>query len=481
MSLFNHEMNDQTTHINATQSGTSDHAPDWRALLANGRGFRIAGVLAVIILHAGGNYAAVTLAPAIVAEVGGGELIAALTALFNISTVLAAAATGPLAARYGMKWLWWIMTALAISGAMLSSVAGTMPWIATGRAIAGFGGGGLLALGFVALRSEITAAAYPKISAISGAFWIGAAFAGPLIGGLFADFVGWRPAFALLGAGMLIYGIGNARTVTKVETERDMEAFPILSFAAFGLGVGLISFAPHFDRSVVAVLTIAGFVALTTAIMRERSYAPRMFPRRAFRFRTMQGSAIAAKTALGASAMSILVFGPLVLTQVHGHSATFAGAFVLIETIAWSMASFAVVSIPWGRRVSIVGPFVTLAGLVGCYLFLLDGHLVGAALSIAASGFGLGMIWPYLGEQMVAGDMDGEQTKTMAMVSSVETLGFAIGGALVGLVGAFVAGGTIHDSETILAAASAAIVFSIPFTLIGCIAAIQALRRTPQY
>ena len=225
-------------------------------------------------------------------------------------------------------------------------------------------------------------------------------------------------------------------------------------------------------------MTIAGRFALATAIWRERSHMPRMFPRRAFRFRTMQGSAIAAKTVLGASAMSILVFGPLVLTQIHGHSATFAGAFVLIETIGWSAASFAIVSVPWGRRISLAGPFLTFAGLVGCYLFLLDGQLIMAALSIAACGFGLGMIWPYLGEQMVAGDVDGVRTKTMAMVSSVETLGFAIGGACVGLVGAFVAGGSIEDSATILAAAGAGIVFSMPLALVGGVAAIQALRTS---
>ncbi|MEL7279242.1 MAG: MFS transporter [Pseudomonadota bacterium] len=465
------------TDISEKASDTPDPAPDWADLLADGRGRRIGAVLAVIVLHAGGNYAAVTLAPAIVAEVGGGELIGALTALFNITTVLAAAATGPLASRYGTKWLWWIMTGLAFSGALLSAAAGTMTWIATGRAIAGFGGGGLLALGFIALRAETTPAAFPKISAISGAFWIGAAFAGPLIGGLFADFVGWRPAFVMLGIGMLIYGIGNARMIAKVETERNIEPFPVVAFVAFGLGVALISFAPQFDRAIAAAITVVGLAALTSAIWRERSHVPRMFPKHAFRFQTMQGSAIAAKTLLGASAMSILVFGPLVLTKVHGHSATFAGAFVLVETIGWSVATFAIVSLSRGRWLSLAGPAVTLAGLVGCYVFLLDGHLIGAAISIGACGFGMGMIWPFLGEQIVAGDVDGENTKTMAMVSSVDTLGFAIGGALVGLVGAFVAGGTIDDSTSILVAASAAILFSMPLVLIGGAAAIQALRK----
>lgn len=69
-----------------------DAAPNWRSFLAQGRGLRLGGLLAVIMLHAGGNYAVVTLAPAIVAEIGGGALVGALTALFNITTVLAAAA-----------------------------------------------------------------------------------------------------------------------------------------------------------------------------------------------------------------------------------------------------------------------------------------------------------------------------------------------------------------------------------------------------
>ncbi|MGR3502461.1 MFS transporter [Pseudaestuariivita sp.] len=455
---------------------TGTYAPTWRALLAGGRGARIASVLTVIVLHAGGNYAAVTLAPAIVQDVGGGALIGALTALFNITTVLAAAATGPLAARYGTRWLWWGMSGLAILGALISALAGSMVLVATGRALAGFGGGGLLALGFVALRAETSAAAFPKISAISGAFWIGAAFAGPVIGGLFADFIGWRPAFVLLGVGMLAYGALNARTIARVTTEGSTERFPILSFAAFGSAIGCVSFAPHFTPIVASGLTVLGALAFALAVWRERSRAPRMFPARAFRVATMQGSAIAAKTVLGASAMSILVFGPLILTQVHGKSATFAGAFVLIETVGWSVASFVIVSAPWGRRLALLGPWITLAGLAGCSVFLIDGHLTGAALSIAACGFGLGMIWPFLGERMVAGDLDGEQTKTMAMVSSVETLGFAIGGALVGLVGAFVAGGAIDDAASVRAATQAGILLSMPFAMLGGVAAIRAMR-----
>jgi MFS family permease len=121
--------------------------PSWAELFSGGRGKRIASILTIIVLHGGGNYAVVTLTPSIVADIGGIELIGALTALFNVATLLAAAAIGPLVPRFGTARLWWFMTAIATLGAALSTLADSMVAVAVGRGLAGFGGGGLLAIG----------------------------------------------------------------------------------------------------------------------------------------------------------------------------------------------------------------------------------------------------------------------------------------------------------------------------------------------
>lgn len=450
-------------------------APSWKDLLAEGRGVRIGSVLLVIILHAGGNYAVITLAPAIIVEIGGGVLVGALTALFNITTILAAASVGPLAGRLGTGPVLWIMACACGLGALLSASAGTMVIVAIGRAVAGFGGGGLLALAFVALRADTTATAFPKISALSGAFWIGAAFAGPLIGGVLADNIGWRMAFIFMGGASVLYAILNHRTISRVTAQQSDGRFPWLAFAALGAGIGCISFAPLLGFELSLILSAVGIAALAAAVWRERSGAPRMFPINAFRVDTVQGGAIAAKTVLGISSMSVLVFGPLLLSIVHGRSATFAGGFILIETMAWSAASFLIVSIPRGRKIAGLGPLVTFAGLVGCTVYLVSGQLFGAAVSIMACGAGLGMVWPFLGERIVAGDVGGEQTKTMAMVSSIETLGFAIGGAVMGLVGSLAAGGAFDTPELVANAATAGIILSMPFALIGTFLALRTL------
>lgn len=454
-----------------------DPGPDWRSFLAEGRGLRLSGLLAVVVLHAGGNYAVVTLAPAIVAEVGGGALIGALTALFNITTILAAAAVGPLAGRFGPGPLLWAMTAACVLGALLSAGASSMTMVALGRGIAGFGGGGLLALAYVAMRSETSAAAFPKLSALTGAFWIGAAFTGPLLGGLLADLVGWRPAFVLVGGLSLAYTLANRRIIAGTEVERVSEAFPVTAFAAFGLGVALISFAPLFGAGAGLAMAAAGFGSLLSAVLRERRRAPRMFPTNAFRMATEQGGALAAKTMLGASAMSVLVFGPLLLIQVHGRSATFAGTFVLIETLSWSVGSFIAASVRAGRFLAMLGPLLSVAGLAGCAVFLVGGQLVGAGLAIATCGLGLGLAWPFLGARIIAGDTGEERAKTMAMISSVETLGFAVGGAVVGLAGSLAVDGALEGAGAVSRAAETGILVSIPLALVGAWLSFNALRR----
>lgn len=475
----------------------------WNDLLSGGRALRLARLMLVIVLHAGGNYMVVTLGPSIVADVGGGVLIGALTALFNVTTVLAAAVTAPLANRMGSRSLLRVLALACAIGALVSATATTMPAVAVGRAIAGFGGGGLLALAFIALRAQSTVAAWPKLSAINGVFWIGAAFAGPLLGGLLADSVGWRAAFGLLGALGLGYAALNRSTMGALDLSGGTPVLPLATLGALGTGVTLIGFAPLVHPAPMALsVGTAGLILLFLAARRDRARAPRVFPRAAFRFDTDQGRAVAAKLLLGAGAMSVLVYGPLLLIEAHDRSATFAGAFVLIETMSWSAGSLAVATVgtATARRLALAGPLLSLTGLIGCTVWLVGGWLPGAALSIAACGTGLGLVWPLLGQRMLLDEAAGadENARTMAMLSSVETLGYAIGSALVGLAGSLAhglaramahgaardltAGAPADRTFDVMRAATAGMLVSMPLTLAGgvvCWSLLGRRRGTP--
>ena len=467
--------------------GSADTTPGWTAVLGGGRGRRIGQLMLVIVLHAGGNFMVVTLAPSIVAEVGGGVLLGALTALFNVATILAAVSVGALAGRCGTTVLLRCMALACVLGGLLSATANAMPMVAVGRAIAGFGGGGLVALAFIALRAQGTAAAWPKISALLGIFWIGAAFAGPMLGGVLADSVGWRAAFAMLAVAALGYAVANRRLIGALDPSGPVEPFPLGRALGFGSGVALVSFAPLLQPVPIALAAGAAGLALTVvAAVRDRTHPPRIFPRNAFEPSTDLGRALMAKLLLGAGAMSVLIFGPILLVEVHGRSAVFAGGFVVIETLSWSSASLliATVTAAGARRLARIGPLISLFGLVGCAVYLVGGHLPGAALAIAACGAGLGLAWPLLGQKMVGSDeadpsRTDERAKTMALVSSADPLGFAIGGALIGLVASLAVGGVMEGAADVERAATAGILASIPLTALGLWACARALSDPP--
>ena len=377
----------------------------WRDLWSGEAGRRLRVLLFVIVLHAGGNYGVVTLAPQMVSEIGGAVLIGALMALFNIFSILAAVAMGVMIKRVDAPRLFLACSALFILGGLVCAAAGRIEIVAFGRALAGFGGGGMMTLGFIELRAYITPREWPKIAALSGVMWTGAAFAGPLFGGVAADLLGWRTAFAGVSLAGLAYAVAAYGMVASRPGAADGERLPLVNFFGLGAAVTAISFAPLADGLGAAACLIAGIGGLVLVVARERLRAPRLFPASAFRPESPQGRAMIAKLVLGAGAMSVLVFGPLALTTLHGFSATAAGAFVLIETVAWTIGSFIAASLAETRvrLVAGLGPVGAAFGLVVLGWALPQGHIVVSAAAIFACGAGLGLAWPTLGQRIHPG------------------------------------------------------------------------------
>ena len=69
-----------------------------------------------------------------------------------------------------------------------------------GRLAQGFGGGGLVAVAFIAVQKLFDRSIWPQLFALLSAIWGISAFLGPLIGGLFAQADWWRGAFWFFGA-----------------------------------------------------------------------------------------------------------------------------------------------------------------------------------------------------------------------------------------------------------------------------------------
>jgi EmrB/QacA subfamily drug resistance transporter len=225
-----------------------------------------------------------------------------------------------------------------------------------------------------------------------------AAGAGPVLGGVLVDQISWRAIF-LINPVLAVPTVWIAVRHMEESWDRDDPHAldwrgALLVFGGLGLLVyGLIEAAAQGWSSKVVVGTlIAGVGLLLAFLVTERLSRAPMMPLNLFRSRAFSG--INLQTLLLYGGLSgTMFFLPFLLIQVHGYSATAAGAAFLPFTIIIGLLS------GWAGRLGhrlgarlplTVGPTLVAAGIV--LLALLGGESAyarGFLLPITVSGLGM--------------------------------------------------------------------------------------------
>src|SRR5690606_5910204 len=159
----------------------------WREFLGSPYAASLALVCLAVWLHAADSLIVATMLPSLVAEIGGAALGGWSVSLYEIGAVVAGAAGALPAMRFGRRAPMSLAAALFGLGCILSAVSPTMPLLLTGRALQGLGGGGLVAMGFVAVGLIFPRRYIARAMAAVSTLWGISAFAGPLVGGFFVD------------------------------------------------------------------------------------------------------------------------------------------------------------------------------------------------------------------------------------------------------------------------------------------------------
>lgn len=110
---------------------------------------------------------------------------------------------GPLGDRFGKVRTIAVMLGASAVGCLCCAVAGSLYWLAVFRFVTGMTAGAIIPLSFAFLGDNVAIEDRQAILArfVSGTL-LGQAV-GPLIGGLFSDFLGWRATFYALAAAFL--------------------------------------------------------------------------------------------------------------------------------------------------------------------------------------------------------------------------------------------------------------------------------------
>ena len=206
------------------------------------------------------------------------------------------------------------------------------------RVAQGFGGGTTVPSSLAIIGAAFSEAERGKaIGTWAGFSAVGAAI-GPLLGGWIVDHLSWHAIF-LINPFLVVPTIWIA--LRRVPESRDASASPgidwpgaLLIFLGLGsLVFGLIA-APvrgWQDPAVIATVMIGMFLLVAFVWQEGRSRAP-MMPLALFRSRTFSGVNLLTLLLYGALG-GALFFLPFDLIQVHGYSATLAGAVFLPFTI----------------------------------------------------------------------------------------------------------------------------------------------------
>ena len=466
---------------------------DWRTLWASGDLARFCFISLGILLHATNETMVATVMPALVGELAGVQLVGWSLAIYELGAIVAGAAAGRLVSYVALRSNMTVAALLYAAGALICATAPAMPFFLAGRLVEGLGGGALVSLAFVSVERLFARNIWPQLLGIMSAIWGVAAFSGPMLGAIMTEFLSWRWAFGVFtfgGAAMALasFIVLDTPEATKPQAGSGMAPpFPYPALACLALSVVLIA-AAGIDIALLrsSLLLLLGLIGLALFFridaLRPRS---RLFPSPLFSWRSPLGSGMTMVAAFSVATCTFTIYGPLLLTTLHGIPILTTGYIIAAESIAWSILSILIANAPLERErmIIVVGALMIASGLAGFAYTIPAGSIPLILLCALLQGGGFGVSWPFLTRVIVASAREGEQTIASAAVPTMQRIGYAVGAALAGIIANACGFSEGLSREAAATVAGWLFLAFVPLGIVGCLAAFRISSRAnrPQF
>lgn len=322
-----------------------------------------------------------------------------ITTVYLLAAGIGIALSGWASVRYGVKPIWLIAISLFTLGASASAIAPSMLTLTGARAFQGIGGGVLEPLMLTALaRAAGPAKMGGVMGAVAAVMAIGP-LAGPTLGGLGVDTIGWRATFGITAMFGAAVAIGSWLILRREPAQTSRLDFPgLLLIAATTvlalLGLSRAATPAGFDLT--AIMELAGGAAALAVFIwsSRRRGAKAIIKLTTFRARGF-GPAVFIMAMVGVAIYPLFFGLPQFYQSVVGLTPLTAGLLMipygLGNLIAMPIAGKLSDTIG-GRRLIWAGSGTTLLGFV---LLLLTGPGTPIATFAGVSlliGLGLGSI-----------------------------------------------------------------------------------------
>ncbi|QPC90939.1 MFS transporter [Mesorhizobium sp. INR15] len=465
----------------------STNKVDWRALWATGDLARFCFVSLGILLHATNETMVATVMPAMVGELAGVQLVGWSLAIYELGAIVAGAAAGRLVSYVALRSNMMAAALLYGVGALVCATAPSMELFLAGRLIEGLGGGALVSLAYVSVERLFPRSIWPQLFGIMSAIWGVAAFSGPMLGAILTELLSWRWAFGIFTLGGAVMALASFIVLNTPEATRPKATsgkappFPFAALGCLAISVVLIASA-GVDIALLrsSLLMVVGLIGLFL-FFRIDALKPlsRLFPSRLFSWRSPVGAGMTMVAAFSVATCSFGVYGPLLLTSLHGIPILTTGYIIAAESIAWSILSILVANAPPQRErlIIVAGAMMITAGIAGFAYTVPLGSIPLILLCALLQGGGFGIAWPFLTRVIVASAPNSEQTIASAAVPTMQRIGYAVGAALAGIIAN--ASGFSEGLNREAAANVASLLFLafVPLGVVGCLAALRMSAR----
>ena len=383
-----------------------------------------------------------TALPTIVGELGGVDRMLWITTAYVLAGTVVMPVYGKLGDLLGRRAMFLIALGVFVVGSVIGGLAPDLSWLIVGRAVQGLGGGGLLILVQAIVADLIPARGRaPYLSVIDAVFALSAVL-GPLLGGWFAQGIGWRWALWInvplgLLAMFLAYTLLPPPPPRPHRVGVDVWGIVTLSVAVTAV-VLLASWGGTrhaWSSPVILTVVAVAVVAVLAFVAAEHRAAEPVIPLGLFRQRNFTVATLAGLV------MAVAMFGaigyvPTYLQMVSGLSARDSG-LVMLSLIGGIM----VTTLLSAQIVSRTGRYTALpvvgTAVVALALWLLSTLDVEAPLKVVAGylfllGAGIGCaleVLVIIAQNSAPHRMVGAATAT---TSFFREIGVSLGSAVVG-------------------------------------------------
>ncbi|EFV13074.1 MDR family MFS transporter [Segniliparus rugosus] len=345
-----------------------------------------------------------TALPTVVAELGSPGRQSWVVTSYLLTETIVTVVVGKLGDLYGRKRVFQASVACFVVSSVFCGLAGSMTALVAWRAVQGVGAGGLLVTSMALIAEVIPLRDRARYQGILSSMFSVTSVVGPVIGGLFTDYLSWRWAFWVnlpVGAAVLVVAATAIPALAKA-------ARPVIDYWGIllvGLGVTGLTLATTWGGSTypwgsptIVGLFAGSAAALVLFVWVEARTAQPVLPPRLFRDPVFSVCCALAFT-VGFAMLGTLTFMPTFMQFVDGAEPTTSGLRTLPMVLGMVFTSTAVGSFVGRTGRYKVFPVAGMAVMTVAFLALskMDGtsphriYYQSAILLVLGVGIGLSM------------------------------------------------------------------------------------------